>query len=182
MKKTEKNSCFFPEGPVCMKIILVFFFKTMLLASPGMPDTVRAQADTLAISPVCDSIVQYAKSYLGTPYQYACASPSGFDCSGFTWYVFSHFGYQVPRSSKDYRNFGEDVPIAEARKGDIIVFRGTHAGDQRAGHVGIVISEPGQPLQFIHASSSSRHRGVVITDYQNSLYPGRFIRVCRVVH
>lgn len=128
-----------------------------------------------------DSIVAFAKEHLGKPYQYACAGPNAFDCSGFVSYVFAHFGVSLPRSSRDYMHTGKEVPIAEARKGDVIVFRGTRAGEERAGHVGIVISEPGQPLQFIHASSSDKHRGVVITDYPNSHYPKRFIKVVRVL-
>lgn len=145
-----------------------------------LPDTTAAPAvdSTAALR---DSIVSYAKTFLGKPYQYGCATNSGFDCSGFTWYVFSHFNINVPRSSKEYLHFGKDVPIAEARKGDIIVFRGTHAGDERAGHVGIVISNPGEPLHFIHSSSSKNHRGVVITEYPGSNYPKRFIRICRVL-
>jgi peptidoglycan DL-endopeptidase CwlO len=143
--------------------------------------TLCAQApDSIRTNPLGDSIVSYAKTFLGTPYKYGCASGAGFDCSGFTWYVFAHFGLTVPRSSKDYKTFGQEVPISQSRKGDIIVFRGTHAGDEAAGHVGIVISNPGEPLRFIHSSSSGSHSGVVITDYYGSAYPKRFIKICRV--
>jgi cell wall-associated NlpC family hydrolase len=158
---------------------LLFSAVLVLLGSFGL----RAQVHKDSATPtyMCDSIACYAQTFLGTPYKYGCASTAGFDCSGFTWYVFSHFGYTIPRSSKDYLTLGKDVSIAEARKGDIIVFTGTHAGDKRAGHVGIVISNPGEPLRFIHSSSSSNHRGVVITDYAGSAYPKRFIRICRVL-
>jgi cell wall-associated NlpC family hydrolase len=133
------------------------------------------------VNPVCDSIVNFAKSFLGKPYKYGAASPAGFDCSGFTWYVFSHFGYQVPRGSKEYIHFGKEIPIKESRPGDIIVFKGTHQGDERAGHVGIVVSCTADSLIFIHSSSSKNHRGVVTTDYYRSNYPKRFIRICRVI-
>ncbi|MBI3511909.1 MAG: C40 family peptidase [Bacteroidetes bacterium] len=129
-----------------------------------------------------DSIAEYAQTFLGTPYKYGSCSPSGFDCSGLTYFVFAHFHVFVPRSAKDYMNFGKEIPIDSCRKGDIIVFRGTHKGDKRAGHVGIIISDPGQPVQFIHASSSTKHSGVVITDYYHSYYPTRFIKVIRVVN
>lgn len=138
--------------------------------------------DSLSRKTIGDSIVEYAKTFLGTPYKYASASPkNGFDCSGLTWFVFNHFGITVPRSAKDYKKFGKEIPIAEARKGDIIVFRGTHINDKSAGHVGIVISNPGESLQFIHASSSKKHNGVVITDYYHSAYPKRFIKIIRVI-
>jgi peptidoglycan DL-endopeptidase CwlO len=160
-----------------MKRLLLFFFLFLI----GMQEELVAQTDSLQkVSVSGDSLVNYALQFLGTPYKYACASPTGFDCSGFTNYVFAHFGIDVPRSSAAYLKFGKDVAMSEARKGDVIVFRGTRRGEERAGHVGIVISNPGEPLRFIHASSSKKHTGVVITDYETSAYPQRFIRICRV--
>ncbi|MCA6364861.1 MAG: C40 family peptidase [Bacteroidetes bacterium] len=139
--------------------------------------------DTTAAAPMsrADSIVAYAKQHLGKPYKYAHAGPDAFDCSGFVSFVFAHFGIALPRSSRDYMHTGREIPIEQARKGDVIVFTGTNPRERRAGHVGIVISEPGAPLQFIHASSSDKHRGVVITQYPGSNYPKRFIKVIRVV-
>jgi cell wall-associated NlpC family hydrolase len=155
-------------------VFLLFLFTAA--AHAQTPGTLKVAG------PTGDSIVNYAKTFLGTEYKYACASPNGFDCSGFTWFVYNHYGIEVPRSSKDYKTFGTEVPISQARKGDIIVFRGTHANDKSAGHVGIVITNPGEPLQFIHSSSSDNHRGVVITDYKNSAYPLRFIKIVRVIN
>ncbi len=156
---------------------LIFFFSAVL--------TLPAQStvkDSLYSNAIGDSIVNYAKTFLGIKYTYASASPkAGFDCSGLTWFVFKHYGFAIPRSAKDYKNLGTDIPIALARKGDIIVFRGTHKGDRTAGHVGIVISNPGEPVQFIHASSSKNHSGVIITDYYSSNYPNRFIKIVRVL-
>ncbi|HEU4719449.1 MAG TPA: C40 family peptidase [Bacteroidia bacterium] len=138
--------------------------------------------DTTGTPSVCDSIVTYATSFLGTPYHYGCSSPkAGFDCSGFTWYVFGHYGIDIPRSAQAYATVGKEVSLSECRKGDIILFRGTHPGEKRVGHVGIIISGKGEPVKFIHASSSDNHRGVVITDYYSSHYPARFIKVIRII-
>ncbi len=152
-------------------------------AAPEIPAETAMLPDTIAlVNPIGDSVVQYAHTFLGTPYKYGCCSPaSGFDCSGFTWFVFKHYGYSIPRSSKDYVNLGKEVSLGECRKGDIILFRGTHANDKSVGHVGIIISDPGQPVKFIHSSSSKKHPGVVITDYYNSAYPKRFVKICRVL-
>lgn len=170
------------EGNLSMKKIAVTFLLLLTVFAASAQTKVLAP-DSVANRQSTDSIVAYAKSFLGSNYTYGAASPKGgFDCSGFTWFVFNHFGITVPRSAKDYKNFGKEIEITQARKGDIIVFRGTHAGDKSAGHVGIVISEAGQPLQFIHASSSKNHRGVVITDYIHSNYPKRFIKIVRVVN
>lgn len=129
-----------------------------------------------------DSVVDYAKTFLGTPYKYANASPSnGFDCSGFTWFVFNHFGVDIPRSSKDYSSLGTRVTLETCKKGDIMLFTGTDHRDRRVGHVGIVISNAGDSVQFIHASSSDKHYGVVITNYYKSGYPKRFLGVTSVL-
>jgi len=145
--------------------------------------TLSSQTVAKPINPLTDSVVAYAESFLGTPYKYACANPqAGFDCSGFVYFVFAHYGFVVPRSAKDYAHFGTDVSITECRKGDIILFRGTHPGDKEVGHVGIVISNQGEPLQFIHSSSSDNHWGVTITDYFSSNYPKRFIKIIRVIN
>jgi peptidoglycan DL-endopeptidase CwlO len=160
-------------------LLLVFFCIRLSAQVPA--DSVKTDTTAVAVLTKADSIVVFAKQHLGKPYKYACAGPNAFDCSGFVSYVFAEFKVSLPRSSRDYMTTGKEVPISEARKGDVIVFRGTRAGEERAGHVGIVVSEPGQPLMFIHASSSEKHRGVVLTDYANSHYPKRFIKVIRVL-
>ena len=137
--------------------------------------------DSVTVTTVRDSIVDYAKSYLGTPYKYGQASPSGFDCSGFTWYVLNHFNVQIPRASIAYSTLGTRVTLENCQKGDIILFTGTDPTEKRVGHVGIIVSNSNGKLEFIHASSSDNHFGVVITDYYHSAYPKRFIGVCSVL-
>jgi cell wall-associated NlpC family hydrolase len=155
----------------------------LTFGSPEQSSVVAAQTVTESASlALRDSVVDYAKTFLGTPYKYACASPNGFDCSGFTWYVFNNFHITVPRSSKEYMNFGTRVPIDSARAGDIILFTGTNPKERRVGHVGIVISNPGDSLKFIHSSSSDNHYGVVITNYYASAYPKRFMGITSVIN
>jgi len=132
-----------------------------------------------------DSLLCFAEQFLGKPYHYACASPQqGFDCSGFVSYVFSHMGLKVPRSSRDYEYMGRSIPKDSCRKGDIIVFTGTNAAIRHAGHVGIVISNPGEALQFIHSSSArGKNNGVIISAFKDSpYYEKRFIRIVRVLN
>ena len=128
-----------------------------------------------------DSIVLFAQNYLGTPYKYGSCDKKygGFDCSGFTYFVFAHFGISIPRSSSAYEHFGTTIKKEDARRGDLILFTGTKS-TKGVGHVGIVISNPGEPLRFIHASSSKNHPGVVITEFESSYYPKRFVKICRV--
>ena len=130
-----------------------------------------------------DSIIAFAKRFLGTPYKYASASPkAGFDCSGFTYYVYKNaLNIELPRSSRDLDKAGVDVALKECRKGDLILFRGTDPNDKSIGHVGIIISEYGQPVEFIHSSSSPKHWGVIISNMEKDYYTKRFVKIKRVL-
>jgi len=110
-----------------------------------------------------NKIVENAQKYLGTPYVWAGSSPSGFDCSGFTSYVMKDFGKELSRRSEDQYNDGKKVKEKNVQKGDLIFF----SNGSGISHVGIFVSEKGQPLVMIHASSS---KGVIVTDIESSEY------------
>ncbi len=125
-----------------------------------------------------DSLIKFAKSLIGTPYKYASTDPSvGFDCSGFINYVFNHFNIKVPRSSRDFRNAGKKIALADSKPGDLILFTGTNPAERKIGHIGLIISNK-DGISFIH-SSSGKADGVVITEL-NDYYRSRFIKVERV--
>ena len=126
-----------------------------------------------------DSIVRFAESFVGTPYVYSGNGENGFDCSGFVHFVYKNFGIEVPRISSAYSGFGETVTLEGCQKGDIILFTGTNYNRSSVGHVGIIISDRGEPIRFIHSSSSRKNRGVTITDYHNSKYPRRYMGIRR---
>ena len=129
-----------------------------------------------------DSLLAFCKKQLGTNYKYASCSPnSGFDCSGFVYYVFSHFNVNVPRSSSEFNTAGKTIHPDSCKIGDVIVFTGTDAKNRAPGHVGIVISNFGEELQFIHSSSNKKHSGVKISSYKESpYYEKRFLKFVRV--
>jgi cell wall-associated NlpC family hydrolase len=87
------------------------------------------------------TIVSIAMSYLGSPYVYGGASPAGFDCSGFTQFVFAHVGISLPHSSTAQGRYTAIAPEA-AMPGDLILLNG-------GGHVGIYLGNG----TFIHAST-----------------------------
>lgn len=97
-----------------------------------------------------------ARKLIGVPYRYGGCTPEGFDCSGFVNYVFNHFGMELPRSSSDMAHIGTEVPIEEACKGDIVLFAGHDPKKRPIGHAGIITSDPGEPLRFIHSATSGR--------------------------
>lgn len=129
-----------------------------------------------------DSIIAFGKKQLGIKYHYAhCTPKNGFDCSGFVYYVFTHFNIKVPRASMDYEKLGKIIPPDSARPGDVIVFTGTNAKNRAPGHVGIILSKPGETITFIHSSSSKKKSGVKISSYAESpYYQKRFIKIVRI--
>ena len=132
--------------------------------------------DTKNVQP--DEVVNFAQTLIGTPYVYGSTNPRvGFDCSGFITYVFNHFGVSVPRSSIDFTGVGKEVLVANAKRGDLILFTETNPDERLVGHMGIVISNT-DSLRFIH-SSSGKAMGVTITPL-NKNYLRRFMKVIRV--
>lgn len=93
-------------------------------------------------------IVEIAKQYLGVPYRYGGASPSGFDCSGFVYWVFAKHGVTVPRDSVRQSRAGQEVAKADLMPGDIIIFRIANTPNGR--HSAIYIGDG----SFIHSPSA----------------------------
>jgi len=137
---------------------------------------VTATVETKAIEP--DDLIRYAKTLIGITYKYGSIDPKqGFDCSGFITHVFNHFDISVPRSSVDFTNVGEDIPVNESKPGDLILFTGTDSTIRVVGHMGIIV-ENSDSTRFIHSTSGKQY-GVTITPL-NKYYQGRFYKVIRV--
>jgi cell wall-associated NlpC family hydrolase len=79
-----------------------------------------------------DQVVAVAKKYQGVPYRYGGADPSGFDCSGFTQYVYAQFGVALPHSSSRQGSGGTAITPSAALPGDLVVMDG-------GGHIGIYL-------------------------------------------
>ena len=123
-------------------------------------------------------LVHFAKTLIGIPYKYASIDPSkGFDCSGFITYVFNHFNIEVPRSSVDFTNVGQEINPRNAKEGDLVLFTGTIDSIKVVGHMGIV-TQNSDTLKFIH-STSGRANGVTISKFDDH-YKKRFVKVIRV--
>lgn len=127
-----------------------------------------------------DSIIVYAKKYLGTPYVYASNNPKrGFDCSGFVSYVFNNFCVTLPRSSSGYKNLGRALKPEEFKVGDVLVFYG-YKNKNIVGHVGIICEANGMQSKFIHASSGKAQQ-VTITALDTEHYTKRFYKCVDVL-
>ncbi len=94
-----------------------------------------------------NAVLEIAARYVGVPYVYGGASPAGFDCSGFTSYVYGQLGISLPRSSSAQRNVGQVVSRADALPGDLIWSPG-HVGIYAGGNMQIDAPRPGKTIQF----------------------------------
>jgi cell wall-associated NlpC family hydrolase len=160
LKRRGKQS----EFETAQEIIDILFENIDDLDEMPQGSTVEDPDTTVIANPdFRDEIIITAKNQLGTPYVWAGSAPGGFDCSGFTSYVMKQNGKDLPRRAIDQHGSSQKVKEKNAQKGDLVFF------DNGSGisHVGIVISEKGEPLTMIHSSSS---KGIVITDVTKSDY------------
>lgn len=120
-------------------------------------------------------IVATAQQYLGTRYVYGGASSSGFDCSGFTMYIFGLYGYSLPHSAtSQWNSSGYYVARADLQPGDLVLFCDPSRSNGKAcSHVGIYVGGG----DFIHASTS---RGVIISSLSENYYNGYYVGGKRV--
>lgn len=105
-----------------------------------------AEAEAEALAGRRESVVSEALSHLGAPYSYGGTTPSGFDCSGFTRWVFSHaLGRELPRTAAEQSALGVGVSFDELVPGDLL-FWGRGSGVY---HVGIYAGDG----EYVHAST-----------------------------
>lgn len=96
------------------------------------------------------AVVQYALNFVGNPYVWGGKDPNtGADCSGFTSYVYAHFGISIPSYSYSQRSVGKEVSYANAKAGDLICY---------SGHVAIYMGNG----QIVHAKGTAY--GIVAYD------------------
>ena len=114
-------------------------------------------------------VANYAYNFLGRPYVYGANGPNAFDCSGFTSYVYRHFGVSLPRTAKSQFSAGSAVSRDNLAPGDLVFFNTVGY----LGHVGLYIGGG----DFIHAASSGR---VKISSLSEGYYRTRYAGARRV--
>lgn len=122
-----------------------------------------------------EEIVNYAKQYLGLPYVYGGSGPSSFDCSGFTMYVYKHFGISLSHSARAQANNGSYVAKSDLQLGDLVFFKDYETMDG-IGHCGIYIGDG----NFIHASSGTGYC-VKISTLLSGSYATRYETARRLI-
>jgi cell wall-associated NlpC family hydrolase len=117
------------------------------------------------------AVVGSALKFQGVPYRNGGSDPSGFDCSGFTQYVFAQFHVSLPRDVRTQWEAGVAIPAEQIAPGDLVFFSTTEPGPS---HVGIALDDD----QFVHAPSSN---GVVRVERRHATYwASRFVGARRI--
>lgn len=125
-----------------------------------------------ASSAVRQQVLNYAAQFLGTPYVYGGSTPTGFDCSGFTSYVYKNTVTPIARTSSDQRSTTKNISKSDLLPGDLVFF----GSGGSVSHVGIYVGNG----QFIH----SPHTGSVVKydSLDSGTYSKRFICGGRVIN
>ncbi|AYN43882.1 hypothetical protein D9753_26010 [Streptomyces dangxiongensis] len=112
----------------------------------GLPDPIGA----VAADGRAAAALAAARSALGRPYVWGANGPTGFDCSGLMQWSYAHAGIHLPRTSQGQRFAGRQVPLSQARPGDLVVYRSD------ASHVAMYVGNgqvihapyPGAPVRY----------------------------------
>lgn len=123
-------------------------------ASVKTPQSSKLADTSINLSAVKNNgqaVVDYARKYLNVPYVWGGHSPDGFDCSGFTMYVYAKFGVTLSHSANGQKNAGTYVSRAQLKPGDLLCFDWKHDGI--VDHVGIYIGNN----QFIEAHGTQKN-------------------------
>lgn len=143
--------------------------RSLLIGALAVPALVAGLLGTQAIAPAQTAeaasthytftsakVVKVAKRYTGARYVYGGSSPRGFDCSGFTKYVYSKFGISLPHSAAAQGDLGKRVSKKNAEPGDLVITSG-------GAHVGIYVGKskfidapmPGERVHVRHIYTSN---------------------------
>ena len=116
-------------------------------AATSRSQTRAATGGAVPASAVGNAVIEIAARYVGVPYVYGGTTPDGFDCSGFTSYVYAQLGITLPRTSGDQRYAGVEVSRDQAQPGDLVWSPG-HIGIYAGDGMMIDSPRPGKTVQF----------------------------------
>ncbi|MES2730622.1 MAG: C40 family peptidase [Bacteroidota bacterium] len=123
-----------------------------------------------------ETVIETARSYLGTPYKYGGTTSKGMDCSGLVFTSFQAVNITLPRSSQAQSGVGKPIKTSEIHPGDLLFFS-EKKGVNKISHVGLVTSvRSDNEIIFIHSTNS---RGVMEDDLFSEHYHKIFIKAVR---
>lgn len=119
------------------------------------------------------SIVTYALAQVGVPYVSGGTSPRGFDCSGFTQYIYNQLGISIPRTCDGQLSKGLIIPKEDLKRGDLVLFQRTTSHPGLSTHVGIYLGNG----KLIHAGG----RGISVVDLNSAYFTKHYLCARRIV-
>lgn len=160
-------------------VIATLLFCLAVIFSLPLSAQTSTSADSTSVTG--HDIVKVAMKYIGVPYRSGRMNPKvGFDCSGFTTYVFKKENIQLTRSSRSQFTEGVEVSsCTELQKGDLVFFGGSRSSSSSIGHVGIVtdVNPSTGTFSFIHASRT----GIRISSSDEPYYAKRYVGARRIL-
>lgn len=160
-------------------VIAILLFCLAGIFSLPLSAQTSTSADSTSVTG--HDIVKVAMKYIGVPYRSGRMNPKvGFDCSGFTTYVFKKENIQLTRSSRSQFTEGVEVSsCTDLQKGDLVFFGGSRSSSTSIGHVGIVtdVNPSTGTFSFIHASRT----GIRISSSDEPYYAKRYVGARRIL-
>lgn len=155
---------------------LTGYVSSSYLSSKKTSSTSSATTSNSSQSTSSSKVISYAKKFLGKPYVWGAQGPNGFDCSGFTYYVYKNSaGKTLPRTSSAQSKYGTYVSKSNLKPGDLLFFDTVGANNGVVTHCGIYIGNN----QFIHAASGQGK--VVINNLNSSYYINSYVNARRIL-
>lgn len=135
----------------------------------------EAAAEKAGGSAEAQKLIKYALTFVGKPYVFGATGPNSFDCSGFTKYVYKHFGYNINRVAQDQFKNGTGVEYKNLKPGDMVFFSNTYSSSEWITHVGIYIGEG----KMVHAANSQR--GITVDSITSGYYYNHYAGARRIL-
>ena len=147
------------------KLLNAFLAGCLIYACSSMltPSAIDSNSEKANLSKVRKTLIEQAEKYVGSKYKYGGTTPKGFDCSGFTSFIYNKIGIDLPRSSMGQSQKGKKITLGAALPGDLLFFKGTG----KVSHVSMVVANDGDKIEVIHSTTS---RGVIREDIGKSTY------------
>ena len=170
VKSTENGWSKIESGSISGYVSSQYLTSTALSSSEGSSNSNTSSSATAS------KVISYAKTLLGKPYVWGAQGPNGFDCSGFTYYVYKNSaGITLPRTSSQQSKYGKAVSKSNLQPGDLVFFDTVGANNGVVTHCGIYIGGG----QLIHAASGQGK--VVINNMNSSYYQNAYVNARRVL-
>ncbi|PIY34050.1 MAG: hypothetical protein COZ08_04020 [Bacteroidetes bacterium CG_4_10_14_3_um_filter_42_6] len=143
--------------------IFTYYFPSFQANKKQMQTAFQSKSDSLRWE-----IVRFAEKFMGVNYRYSGDKPeTGFDCSGFTRYVYEHIGVELPHNAQKQSEFdGRIITLAEAKAGDLVFFGSSNKGGVRIRHAGIIYSVDRGEIKVIHCARGGVQVDCKLTDWE----------------